>query len=245
MRYQHRQICFFLGLLLVASAAWSGTAKPLHLHLTTGFTQPVSGFYRRVIEELDRRMPRLRFSFEEMSAERSLELANRGINDGECCRFPEVIVGKYPNLLPLQESFFAARFVAFSKDANLPLHKFDDLKPYSVGTVQGWRLAVREIKRVDPRDNYVLSTPLQLMEMLKKDRIQVAVVGLLSGLHALHEIGLEGVHAYKEEPLASVPLVMMLNRQHADLRESIDQTLRKMKQDGTIQRMYDEMIDRY
>ena len=233
-----------LGWLLLVSSACLAEV-PLQLHVTTGFTPPVSDYFGDVLRELDQRMPDVEFSFEEMSAERSLDLVNRAINDAECCRFPKVIVDKYPNLLPIGQSFHTVRFVAFSKRDDLQLRTFDDLKPYSVGTVQGWRLAVKGIERVSPREQFILNDPTQLMEMLAKDRIEIAVVGLLSGLEAMREIGLQGVHAYQDPPLAAVPLVMMLNQRHRALVGPIDQALLQMQRDGTIPDLQQKMLDSY
>ena len=241
-KYSLRKFSVVISLLTFCLPPGSVAAEPQSLHITTGFTPPVSDYFRAVLKNLDKRLPGISIDFEELAAERSLDLVNRGINDAECCRIPKAVTDHYPHLIPLHNSFHTVRFVAFSKRQDLPITRFEDLKPYAVGTVQGWRLAVREIKRIAPREQYILNTPEQLMEMLKKDRIEIAVMGLLSGLKALHQAGLEGVHTYRHPPLAELPLVLMLNDRHQQLAAPIDETIQAMKADGTIKHLKEAIL---
>jgi len=106
--------------ILFITVLLSGILSPLcnaeiRLHITTGFTPPVSGFYRKVFAEMDRRLPDVSISFEALPAERSLILANQGINDGECCRVPATLKDEYKNLIPVDISFSSIRFSTFTK----------------------------------------------------------------------------------------------------------------------------------
>lgn len=122
-----------------------------HLHITTGFTSPVSDFYNRVLTEADKRSDIISISFEVIPAERSLILVNQGINDAECCRIPGVVTREYKNLIAINVSFFSARFSAFGKNNSTHIKNFEDLKPFSVGTVEGWKIAVIKVKETVPQ----------------------------------------------------------------------------------------------
>ena len=212
-----------------------------HLHITTGFTPPVSDFYNSVLKEADKRLPELSISFETLPAERSLILSNQGVNDGECCRIPSVVVDEYTNLMAIDVSFFSARFSVFSKNRKTPINSFADLKPFSVGTVVGWKIAVIKVKEIKPAQVHILTTPEQLFQMLDKDRLDYGVIGYLSGLESISRLKLDTIHAL-EPPLIDKPLYLLLHRKHKDLIPVFNQVLDEMVNDGTTSRLYNEQI---
>jgi len=81
--YDDCQKLILLGALLLPQSAF---AK--ELHFSTGFTPPISDFYKRVFKEADKRLDGVTISFEVLPAERLLQLVNSGVNDGECCCIP-------------------------------------------------------------------------------------------------------------------------------------------------------------
>ncbi len=229
--------------LLLFGCFWAACVQAQNLHITTGFTPPVSDFYKEVLMEAARRMgDDLSISFEVLPAERSVELVSRGINDGECCRIPEVINKSYENVVFVNESFARVKFSAFSKDSKLPIFSFADLKPYSVATVRGWKISVIKVHEAGPAVEHVVTTPEQLFEMLANDRIDVGVVGYASGLKTVADLGLEGIHVH-EPPLLEVTLYLMLADEHAHLIPEFDAVFGHMREDGTTARLYQDMID--
>lgn len=208
-----------------------------HLYFSTGFTPPVSDYYRDVLNEIDRRLEDITISFEVLPAERSLALVNQGINDGECCRIPPVVRAKYSNLREVGTSFFTARFSAFSRKDDLPISTFADLKPYSVAVPKGWKIVVNKATEVQPRELFVVTTPEQLFRMLDEDRAEVGVLGYLSGLHVIRQLQLVGIKAIKP-PLVSKDLYIMLHEKHQSLIPIFDGVIKDMIEDGTIDRIY-------
>lgn len=87
-------------------AAANTCVAETQLHISTGFTSPVSDFYASVLTEAGKRMKDISISFEVLPAERSLVLVNDGVNDAECCRVPAVLLKEYKNLIPINVSFF-------------------------------------------------------------------------------------------------------------------------------------------
>jgi len=213
----------------------------IQLHISTGFTPPVSDFYRSVLGEADKRMKDVAIKFEALPAERSLVLANQGINDGECCRIPAVVTKEYTQLSPVNISFFTARFSAFSKHKKPDIKQFSDLKPFSVGTVKGWKIAVININKVQPQEIHIVTTPEQLIEMINQDRLDYGVVGYLSGLQSISNVQANNVYAI-EPPLAQKDLYLLLHRKHKGLIPIFNKTLKKMTEDGTVDQLYNNLI---
>ncbi|RDH85303.1 MAG: hypothetical protein DIZ80_02480 [endosymbiont of Galathealinum brachiosum] len=217
------------------------TYSEINLYITTGFTPPVSDFYASVLTEADKRLDNISIRFETLPAERSLVLANQGLNDGECCRIPAVIASEYNNLLPINESFFSARFSAFTKHNNSHIEKFEDLKPFSVGTVAGWKIAVIRIKDVNPAETHIVTTPEQMFNMLELERIDFGVMGYLSGLKSISSLKLDKITAI-EPPLVERQLYLMLHNKHKELIPVFDKIFRQMNDDGTIEKLYNDLI---
>lgn len=104
-------------------------AAPSNLHITTGFTPPVSSFFEDVLAEVDNRVDAISISFEVLPAERSLSLSNQDITDGDCCRIHNVVNEKYPNLKAVEKSFFLFDLTLLPKIKLEPLIPLRTLNP--------------------------------------------------------------------------------------------------------------------
>lgn len=226
---------------LVLSVISTASHAETQLHITTGFTPPVSDFFKIVLAEADKRMPSISISFEVLPAERSLVLANQAITDGECCRIKAMVGLKYKNLLAVDHSFFSARFSAFAKKGRATVHSFAALKPYSVGSVEGWKIAVEKINEAKPKEVHIVSTPEQMFKMLEKDRIDYGVMGYLSGLDSISKLRTNNIVAI-DPPLVDKPLHLFVHKKHKDLLPTINNTLKSMQDDGTFKRLYDQLL---
>ena len=226
-----------LPLMLLCSQVCAET----RLHITTGFTSPVSDFYNSILMEADKRIPDISIRFEVLPAERSLVLADQAVNDGECCRIPEVVVKQYKNLLPVDKSFFTARFNAFSKEQKTSIKRFEDLKPFTVGTVAGWKIAVIKLKEVKPDELHIVTTPSQMFHMLEQDRLDYGVLGYLSGLKSIAEFKYDDIKAVQPS-LIEKPLYLMLHKKHKNHIPIFNDVFQAMVDDGTINRIYTELL---
>lgn len=236
--FMNKQILILFGLSIIQSNLCQAETK---IHITTGFTSPVSDFYNSVLTEADKRLKDISISFEVLPAERSLKLANQGLNDGECCRIPAVTAKEYKNLIPVNESFFAARFSAFAKTEKKDIKSFSELKPYAVGTVEGWKIAVIKIKEVNPAETHIVTTPQQMFNMIEQKRIDYGVVGYLSGLKVISELKLKNIKAINP-PLIEKNLYLLLHEKHKDISPQFDKVFSSMKADGTIDKLYNGLI---
>lgn len=224
-----------LGLILASGLAWSDTYA-----INTGFKPPVSDIYRKVITEAFTRIG-AQVDFREISAERSITLANDGVDDGDCCRVVE-IDRFYPNLVRVPVMVLQVDFVAFVKDSSgIELRDWSSLAPYEVGVVSGWKLLEKGLADHPPRQLYTLDTPESLFGMLRRDRIQVATIGRLVGYKKLRDMEMRGIRV-AEPPLASRPLYLFLHQKHQVLVPQLEAALAAMDKDGTLKRYHDEVV---
>lgn len=232
---------WLLGVCILLSATMQGMAAEAPFRINTGFTPPVSTIFEQILLEAFSRLGK-RIDFREVSAERSLILVDQGIDNAECCRIPEVVQREYFNLVTVPESVFEVRFSAFAINQDVRVEKWDDLKPYAVGTVTGWKILVNNIGLVQPREYFVLENAQAMFRMLDMGRLEVAALGYLSGMKVLHELGLGGVVHAVEPPLATRKLYLMLNRKHVDLVPQLNRILLELKADGTVDRIVQRVV---
>ena len=222
----HRHL---LMLLLVCVSAPLGARV---LYISSGFTPPLSDLFAAVLAEVDRRADSIEIVFQPMQAERSIKLVQEGVNDGDCCRVPAVFEND-ERLLFVEPSFASINWNAFVADERIRIDSFEDLAKHTVGVVSGWKLAVNKVREIAPQHYHILDTPEQMFRMLQLKRLDVGVIGYLSGLYILNSLGIEGIHAL-QPPLAVTPLYLVLAKKQSDLVPEISALLTQMERDGSI-----------
>ncbi|MFA9216571.1 MAG: substrate-binding periplasmic protein [Sphingomonadaceae bacterium] len=233
-------LTLFVCLLLSLPAA----AAPLSLVLNTPLAAPLStpahdGALDLIYAELARRTG-IAIVLQAMPAERGLQNANRGLDDGEVARVPGM-EREYPNLVQVPEPVLRYQLVAFSRQA-LQLDGSASLRPYDVGIPHGWKILERLINQHQSRVS--LASGQQLLAMLNKERLDVVVLERLQGLQLIRSMCLQGIRALRP-PLFEGDGFLYLHRKHADLVPPLAAALRAMKQDGSYQRIVDSVLQRY
>lgn len=224
-----------IHLVLLVLPLISSPLQARELYISSGFTPPLTNLFERVLTELDRRLDSIEIIFKPMEGERSVKLVQAGFNDGDCCRVPAVFQSD-ERLIFVKPSFASIRWNAFVRNKNITISSFEELKPHAVGAVIGWKLAVNKIRKVAPEDYQILDTPEQMFRMLSKQRIDVGVIGYLSGLNVISELNLTNISAI-QPPLAITPLHLMLSAKHRDIVPEIEAVLETMVRDGAIARI--------
>ncbi|MCO4757319.1 MAG: transporter substrate-binding domain-containing protein [Oceanospirillaceae bacterium] len=225
------------GVILMVVAVYTSARD---LHVNTGFTPPVSTIYSRVLAEAGHAIG-VNIHVQPVSAERSLQLVAEGIDDAECCRVKPIIEREFPSLTPVQPSFYTARFVAFTRSPEVRITQWDDLKPYSVGTVTGWKIHVNNIRRIQPAESHILDSADAMFKMLDNQRIDVALLGDLNGLYELRRQGIAGFHLHAPA-LAEVPLHLLLNEGNADLAKPLGHALQGMLDSGRVAQIIQQVM---
>jgi polar amino acid transport system substrate-binding protein len=118
-----------------------------------------------------------------LPSERSLVAANLGEVDGEGLRVAGLggPGSPYPNLVQVPERFVRISFVAFSRDATIPLDNgWDSLKPYRIAFINGWKMF--EANALGARVVHKVDKPEQLFRMLEEGRVDLALYTRADGI---------------------------------------------------------------
>jgi polar amino acid transport system substrate-binding protein len=165
---------------------------------------------------------------------------NDGIDDGNFLRISG-LSKTYPNMMIVPEKVGDYKFVAFSKNKNLVVKKWEDLRAYRVGYVLGWKIVEENMQGFASlsgvRDQDIL------FGMLEKGRIDVAIFDATSGQYWVKEHNASEIYAVGE-PLSVREMYLYLNRKHEAIIPSLAKAIRDEKEkEGAPVRPSDETPD--
>ncbi len=243
MKFQIIKFIFLVALLgLFTSTSALAEQK---LVINSSYSAPITslkkdGFLDLLYQELSIRTG-IKIEIQHLPAERALVNANDGIDDGDACRIAG-LEKIYPNLVIVPEQVMRIQQVVFTRDENFKVNGIESLKPYDVGIVTGRKTLERMI--VGTRSRVMVETPEQLFAMLDKRRIDVAIHERMQSLYLIKTMGFKNIKELQPAFL-EVDWYLYLNKKHAALLPSLAAELKKMKDDGTTQRLYDIVMSRY
>ncbi|MDZ7641796.1 MAG: transporter substrate-binding domain-containing protein [Desulfurivibrio sp.] len=228
----------WLGLALpaVAGPPAAPDSSP-HLVLNSPFSAPITspagdGFLDLLYAELFKRLG-ISFEIQLLPGERALSNANAGIDDGDVCRIAG-LSARYPNLVRSREPVLAYRMTVFSAGPEFEVDGPASLRPYRLGILSGWKI-LEETTADHPR-RLALEETDQLFLMLAAGRLDLALIDRLLGREAIARLGLAGIKELRP-PLLTGNWYLYLHRRHRQLLPAIDRELRRLKEDGSYQRI--------
>ena len=216
------------------------------LVLNSGFYAPLTterrdGLLDQLYQELSKRVG-LKFEIQRLpAAERALINVNDGVVDGDAGRI-QGLEKTYPNMVRVPVSVMKFEMVVFSRNADFTVAGTDSIKPYNVGLVRGWKIL--EQAAAGAKLVTTLESAEQMFSMLDKDRIDIALLEKIEGLHIISNLGIKGIRILHPNLLEGY-WYLYLNKKHEALIPRIAAELRKMESDGTHQRIYDSVLSRY
>ena len=162
-----------------------------------------------------------------------------GIDDGEMSRV-EGMEKLYPNLVRVPEKIMSWEFCVFTNSGIQFTGKWDDLKPYSVSFINGWKILEEKV----PQEASVLTVkyPDQLFSLLEKRRTELVIYERWGGLQLVKTNGYSDIHIL-QPPLVVKDVFIYLNRKYADLVPQLNRAIVEMKQDGSYQKIYSETLE--
>jgi polar amino acid transport system substrate-binding protein len=176
-----------------------------------------------------------------LPAERALINVNTGLDDGDMFR-PEGIDSLYPNLIKVPERVLDYEFVAYTKRADIQIHKIEDLKPYIVGFPNGWKKFELRFKQVS---EITMTTSIdELYPLIDKDRVDVIIIGRYGGKTTVDKQALALHLIAHEPPLIQADMFIYLNKKHAALLPRVAQALKDIKADGSYKKILDATLNR-
>lgn len=197
------------------------------------------GFMDLLVKEAFRRIGR-DARVENLPGERALLMSNEGLTDGEALRIAG-LEKNYPNLLRVPEPVSVFDFMAWSMRKDTRIAGWSALKPLAVGYTFGWKLYDQQVK--EAYEIIRVRSIDQLFPLLKKQRIDVALLDRWQGYYLLRHSGVEARPV--EPPLASVDMFIYLNAKHRAIVDPLAGALAAMKADGSVRRIHDATLTVY
>ncbi len=167
--------------------------------------------------------------------ERALRNANAGIDDGELTRI-KGINKTYTNLVRVPEKLIEWKFVALTRKPGITVRNWGDLEKYSIGFIRGWKILENNTK--DHKNVNIVRSPAELFSMLDKNRIDIALYAKWMGLEIVRKKNIQGIRVI-EPPLAMREMYVYLNKKHSRHINNIASALKKIKENGEYQRLFD------
>ena len=241
----HRcNICFHfvsIAVVLLALVAESA-AQPVKLSLTGGGAPPIigdpgkPGFIDQLAREMFKRIG-VEVEVSRVPSERSLINVNAGLDDGDLFRVAG-LEKEYPNLVLVPEKMLDNDFVVFTKRKDIQIRTWDDLKPYSVAFVTGWKPYELNVKGT--RDLTKTPSIHELLPLLDNGRADLVLMDRWQGGWVAKQQGYTG--RVLDPPLARFEEFMYLNKKHAALAPRAAKALADMKADGSYKKLYDAYL---
>ena len=230
-----RLASFYLLVALTAGSSNAATPPILTLNDPTETpytTKAGDGFFDLIAREAFRRAG-LQLKLIKLPPERGLINANAGIEDGDLSRIAG-LEKTYSNLIRVPEKMIDMDFVALARKPSPATASWAALEPIPVGHIKGWKIFESNLRPA----TQVITTddPEQLLTLLGKDRIDVALYDRWMGLALAHQMAIKGVHVV-EPPLATREMFIYLHQRHADKVPAIAAALKALKADGTYTRL--------
>lgn len=234
-----------LCLLLPGTTPWAQTPAPLVLGTPRPDGNYAGAYLRRIYTELFNRIGTPIEIRTLPTARLALELANGSI-DGDLSR-PLVFGDTQPNLVRVEEPVLEIVYALWAVNPNIKLSKLDQLRqlPYTATFTRGVVQCEEPLKSVLPEQRVVdVTTTAGALNMLHHGRNEL-YCGV--DIAVLSDAG--SPEFADKPPLLKVmniakpdQLYMYLQRKHAALLPLINATLRKMKADGTVERLRRESL---
>ncbi len=165
----------------------------------------------------------------------ALEKSSSGEVDAELQRI-DGISQKYPDLIqiPIPINFLQAS--VFVTDVTFTLDGWYSLKPYRIGIVKGVLFAEQGTQGMDVR---AAGSYSELLEMLEKKIVDVAVMPRVNGLAAIKQQKIEGIRELNGV-LEILFLYHYVHKKNSILIPKLQKVLKEMLLNGTTRRLWNE-----
>ena len=91
--------------------------------------------------------------------------------------------------------------------------------------------------------SFAVNTDDQMWEMIKQKRMEIALAGRVSSLYKLKQLGIEGIYPI-DPPYKTFLLYHYLNEKHRELVPKIDKVLQKLEQNGELERLRIQAVEK-
>lgn len=174
-----------------------------------------------------------------LPVERALNNINQGIDDAMIlCRNNKL--ESYPNLRQVPEKIIDLQLTAFTISARLNIQSWNDLNNFNVGIVSG--IKPLELHLAGHARLVKVKEPVQLFQLLKDKRVDYVIFTYWNGMEYIHSLGLQNQVNAIDQPLATYPMYLYLNKKHEAMIPQLVDTIRLIKEEGHYQQMFEELL---
>ncbi len=213
--------------------------------LNTALSAPVSnetqtGFADSVVSEAFRRIG-YNLIIVHLPAERALINANKGIDDGDLIRISG-LQKKYTNLIQVPEVIMQLNMVLFSKKTNFLIKNWSSINNYSLAIISGWKIFEENFGQYENAIDIIkIDDEKQAFSLLLNGRVDFFSYSQWAGLYYLKKNNISDIKMLNN-PLASPKFYIYLHKKHKDIVNILARELKKMKEDGTYKKIYDDKL---
>lgn len=231
-----------LALLLVLLSNSTPTHANETLQISSGIREPLSnlqasGFNDLITKEIFKRAG-YTSHITRLPAARALNDLNNGVSDADLVRI-KGITNIFPNILVVPEKIINFDFVAISKNHQFKAKGWNSLNPYEIGIVDGWKILEVNTKNTLARTK--VNDTKQLINILKNDRIDIAISERWQALLAIKESGEDSLIVH-EPPIKTNEMFLVVNIKHKDMIPKLSYIIKTMKKDGSFNKIYNATL---
>lgn len=217
------------GTLAISNKPQFARADTLTLSVASGTVDTVISevIVKHVLQQLG-----VKVIYDKRRAARALKAANTGEVDGDVQRI-DGLSGLFPNLVQLRPAINYIDGAAFSKQDDLDIENWEDLRSFSVGIIRGIKFAE---KGTEGMNTLKVSSYRDLFELLNEKRVDVAIAPSLNGRYQLHANNFRDVNELSP-PLQRFDLFLYLHKRHSKLIPAIEAEFQKLYDSGDLLRL--------
>lgn len=214
--------------------------------LNTAFSSPISNHQQTGYADLILTEAFKRIGYElktiHIPAERALINSNIGVDDGDLVRIGG-LQKKYHDLRQVTEKILNEDFVLITrKHPDFKVNGWQSIKSHSIGIITGWKILETSLSRLGDQVDVISTDNIsQLFSLLDKDRVDFICYTRWSGLEFIKKEQLKNLHIISP-PIISADFYTYLNKKHQKIIPELSNTIKNMKNDGSIQRFYDRTL---
>ena len=225
-------IPYFIIFIILAFAC---PAKAETLVIAKGENNHLAQVAQRIMTDIYARLG-CDVSFKDRPLQRSLMEVDSGELDAEVARV-KGLEKEFPNLIRIPVPIYSIQGVVFTKDKDFPVEGWKSLRAYKIGVVRGVQFA---LKGTDGMNRECVGSLRSLFKMLDADRFDVVVEARLNGIIALKQLDLDKSIRTLSPPLVNIDLFHYVNKGKKHLVREMTETLSRMTQDGSLDRLIEE-----
>lgn len=160
---------------------------------------------------------------------RGIKYADKGLLDGEAGRLKHVSP-LFPNLVMVPVPIFHNQTAAFTKNWEIKIHGWQDLRPYIVTSMLGLKYTENKLKGF-PRVHFT-PTINEAFEELELFQADITIFALLDGLNIINGMKLKNVTPLVFE---EIPSFHFIHKKHTALLPDITASLEQMAAAGELE----------